>query len=406
MPAPVPEIHPRREWPRVAAFAALTVVGVCVCVLLVAPFLAGVTWGLALTVVALPTHRWIQRRVVNGNLAAGLSTTLVVLVIGLPMAWVAVQLTTEARRAAATVEAQTAEKAETAGQQAAEKAKNNAKSEQEAAQDAENAKIESRQNGWRDYVAQFPYVGSYLAQLNAAEVEARTREWLDRLLGSSFGVVKGAADAILQTLVAVFILFFALRDHRSLLNQARGYLPVSADAADRIFCQASDAIHSTIYGTFVTSALQGVTGGLLFWALGLPAPVLWGVVMTILGILPFVGAFLVWVPAAVYLVSEGQWWQAGMLVVWGLLMAGPVSNYLYAITVGRRMRMHAVPVLLAFIGGLAVFGVSGMILGPCVLAVTLALLDMWRHRAPDGSPIAAVQSAPPSDVPLILPSRT
>ena len=113
-----------------------------------------------------------------------------------------------------------------------------------------------------------------------------------------------------------------------------------------------------------------------------------------------------WVPAAVYLASQGQWWQAVVVVAWGLLMAGPVCNYIYAVAAGDRLKMHPVPMLLTFIGGLALFGVSGMILGPCVLAVTLALLDVWRNRTADGSPVAAVQSAPPLDVPLVVPTRT
>lgn len=409
MPAPVPETQPRGEWPRVAALATLTGVGVVLCVLLVVPFLAGVTWGLALTVVALPVHRWIQRRVRNANVAAGLSTTLIVLVIGLPLAWVTMQLADETRKAAEAMQARTTEKAEAAGQQAADQAKREAKTEQEAAQDAANARAETRQSSWKEYAARIPYVGPQLARLNAADVEAHTREGLNKLLGSSFGVVKGGADAVLQTLVALFLLFFALRDHRSLLEQARGFVPLAPADADRVFARAADAIHATVYGTFVTAAVQGFTGGLVFWLVGLPAPVLWAVVMTVLGILPILGAFLVWVPAAVYLASQGQWWQAIVVVVWGLVMAGPVCNWMYAKLAGDRLKMHPVPVLLAFIGGLALFGVSGMILGPCVLAVTLALIEVWRHRTADGLPLAAVQSgatpaaSQPAGTTLIVP---
>lgn len=382
----------RRNWPQVAALAALTLVGVGVCVMLVYPFLAGVTWGLALAVVALPAHRHIKRMIGNRNAAAAVSTTLVALLIGVPVGLVAWQLTAETKRAADQVQAKTTAQAEEAGRQAAEKAEGEDKPANEVAQKAEEAKEEVRKAGWREYAAKVPFAGPQLAQLDPAEVEVRTREWLDKLVGSSFGVVKSAADAVVQSLVAVFLLFFALRDHRSLLDQVRGFLPVAPAVADRLLGRAADAVHATVYGTFVTAAIQGVTGGLLFWALGLPAPVLWGVVMTILGILPFVGAFVVWVPAAIYLAAEGQWWQAAALTVWGVLMAGPVCNYIYAVAAGDRMKMHPVPMLLAFIGGLAVFGISGMILGPCVLAVTLALLDVWRVRTADGTPVA-VQSS-------------
>lgn len=395
-----PEPPPQRQWPRLAALAALTVVAVVVCVLLTLPFLAGLTWGLALAVVALPAQRWVERRLKPGNWAAGITTTLVVLLIGVPVALVGWQLTVETQRAAGQVQAETSVKADKAGKQAAEKATSESKTDAEVVKESEAAQDEVRRTGWRDMAARLPYVGPPIAQLDPADVEARTRDWLEKLLGSSFGVVKGAADAMLQTLVAVFVLFFALRDHRSLAAQARGFLPVSAATADRIFTRAADAIHSTVYGTFVTAAVQGVSGGLLFWALGLPAPVLWGVVMTILGILPFVGAFLVWVPAAVYLATEGQWWQAAVLTAWGVLMAGPVCNYLYACCAGQRLKLHPVPTLLAFIGGLAVFGVSGMILGPCVLAVTLALIDVWRTRTADGTPVAAGEA---DNTKLIVP---
>jgi predicted PurR-regulated permease PerM len=301
MSAP-PESSSHPNWPRAAALAAITVVAVVVCVLLALPFLAGLTWGVALAVVALPAQRWIERRLKSANWAAGITTALVVLLIGVPVAVVGWQLTAEARHAAEQMQAQ----AGGTGPDAAEG--------------------EGPRTGWREYAARLPYVGPHLAQLDPTAVEARARDWLEKLLGSSFGVVKGAADAVLQSLVAVFVLFFALRDRGSLVRQARGFLPVSAAAADRIFTRAADAIHSTVYGTFVTAAVQGVSGGLVFWALGLPAPVLWGVVMTILGILPFVGAFVVWVPAAAYLATEGQWWQAAVLVGWGVLMAGPTCT--------------------------------------------------------------------------------
>lgn len=119
----------------------------------------------------------------------------------------------------------------------------------------------------------------------------------------------------------------------------------------------------------------------MFWALGVPAPLLWGVVMFVLGVLPIVGAFLVWVPVAVGLVLGDRWGAALVIAVWGVMMAGPINNYVYAFLAGDRLRLHPVPSLLAFIGGLAVFGVTGMVLGPVALAVTLALIDMWRRRA-------------------------
>ena len=343
----------RAEWPRLAALAALTAVGVYLCYLLVAPFLPGVTWAVALAVVGLPLHRRVSRVVRNPNWAAGLSTAVVTLVIAIPVVLVGWQLATETARGAEMVRQQTS-------------------------------------NGqWQETVARVPYLGELVAQMNTAGIETRVRELVEQLVTRTISFVQGAVGGLLQALVAVFVLFFCFRDRHHLLAGVRSLIPLEPEGADRIIGRAEDAIHATVYGTLLTSALQATTGGLLFWALGLPAPILWAVVMFVLGVLPFVGAFLVWVPAAVYLVTIDRWGAAIAVVAWGLIMAGPVCNYLYAYAAGDRMRMHPVPTLLAFIGGLAVFGVSGMVLGPCVLAVSAALIDVWRHRAADGVPVAA-----------------
>jgi len=130
----------------------------------------------------------------------------------------------------------------------------------------------------------------------------------------------------------------------------------------------------------VTSLIDATGGGLLFWVLGLPAPLLWAVVMFVLSILPVLGAALVWLPAAAYLALGGRWLPAAALVGWGVLSFMVVDNVIYVRLAGARMRMHEVPALVAFLGGVAVFGLSGMILGPAILAVATALVEVWKQR--------------------------
>ncbi len=110
---------------------------------------------------------------------------------------------------------------------------------------------------------------------------------------------------------------------------------------------------------------------------------LWGVVIFVLSMLPVVGIFLVWLPAAVYLALIDQWGGAAALVAWGIGSSVLVDTLLYTRLAGGRMRLHAVPTLLAFVGGLAVFGASGLVLGPAILAVTVATLEVWHARATD-----------------------
>jgi predicted PurR-regulated permease PerM len=132
----------------------------------------------------------------------------------------------------------------------------------------------------------------------------------------------------------------------------------------------------------VISAIQGTLGTFIFWALGLPSPLLWGVVMFFLSMIPMAGSFLVWVPAAAFLALTGSLGKAAILVVWGILVIGAIDNFLSPRLVGKRARLHELLIFFSVLGGLQVFGVLGLVLGPVMIAITLALLEMVReaHR--------------------------
>ena len=119
----------------------------------------------------------------------------------------------------------------------------------------------------------------------------------------------------------------------------------------------------------------------MFWWLGLPAPALWGVMMGLLALVPVLGAFIVWIPAAVFLALEGSWGKALVLTAWGAVVIGLIDNLLYPSLVGNRLRLHTLVVFIAILGGLSVFGAAGLFLGPALVTVALELRRMWRVRA-------------------------
>ena len=145
-------------------------------------------------------------------------------------------------------------------------------------------------------------------------------------------------------------------------------------------------IYATVYGTLTVSAVQGCLGGLMFWWLGVPAPILWGVVMAVLSLFPMAGSFLVWFPTATWFALQGDWTRATILVAWGATVIGLVDNLLYPLLVGREMRLHTLLVFFAIVGGVLAIGASGLILGPVLLAVTTTLLGVWRARTVAGRP--------------------
>jgi predicted PurR-regulated permease PerM len=331
---------------RLFALAAVTTVGVYFCYRLAEPFLPALAWAAALAILTFPIHTRIRRHVPNGNWSAGLSLTVVTLLIVVPTVWIGAQMAREAGRAGQLLR----EQAET-GQ-------------------------------WKEALAQVPYMDEVVPWVETnVNVGESARDFVNILTRSSPSLMSGSLWAAFQALVALFVLFYCFRDRDHLLGELRDLVPLPPNETERMFGRVADSVNATLFGTFVAALIQGVTGGLLFWALGIPAPVLWGVVMFVLGILPLVGAVLVWVPAAALLVSNGHYLGAVLVVVWGLLMAGPVGNFVYARCAGDRMRMHPVAALVAYVGGLAVFGATGMILGPAILVVTFELIAVWRRRA-------------------------
>jgi predicted PurR-regulated permease PerM len=118
---------------------------------------------------------------------------------------------------------------------------------------------------------------------------------------------------------------------------------------------------------------------LIFLILGLPSPLLWGVVMFLMSMIPMAGAFIVWVPAALYLLLTGSYVKALVLVVWGVVVIGSIDNFLSPRLVGRRARLHELLIFFSVLGGLQVFGVLGLVIGPVLAAITLALIEVVRQ---------------------------
>ena len=138
----------------------------------------------------------------------------------------------------------------------------------------------------------------------------------------------------------------------------------------RLYRPLGHTIPATVYGTLAGSTVQGVLGGLMFWWLGLPGALLWGVVMALLAVVPVLGAFVVWIPAALFLAMEGSWGKALVLTLWGILVVGTIDNMLRPVLVGNRLKLHTVLAFISVVGGLMWFGPSGLILGPVVLPIT------------------------------------
>jgi predicted PurR-regulated permease PerM len=200
------------------------------------------------------------------------------------------------------------------------------------------------------------------------------------MLGATAGFLGTLSSFGLNTFVAIFVLFFLLRDGKAMLRRAIVILPLRTGQARRLFSLVRETLHAIVYGTLAMAAVQGTLTGLAFWFLGLTSPVVWGLVATLLAVLPFVGTTLVWLPAAAMLLASGHWIKSIMLVIWGLAVVHPVDNILRPYLIGGRVRLSMLYVFFALVGGLKAFGVVGLFVGPLILSTTAALLTFLREE--------------------------
>lgn len=193
--------------------------------------------------------------------------------------------------------------------------------------------------------------------------------------------------------VMIYLLFFFLRDGAQLVDGFIRVLPLDDARQRRLFGKFAEVSRATIKGTLVVGVVQGTIGGLMFWILGITAPVFWGVIMTLLSLLPAVGSALVWVPAALILMLTGQVAKGIILIVVGTLIIGLVDNILRPILVGRDTKMPDYLILLSTLGGLTVFGLTGFLIGPIIAALFLVLWQMFEEEYSGPENEAAVKEA-------------
>lgn len=325
--------------------AAAAIAGVAVCVLMVWPFLGAITWALALAILFVPVHARIETRLRHPNVAAMVSVAVLAIVVAVPAVFVVERLVNEAASGAVALQERVA-----AGE-------------------------------LRTLLDSYPRlapIGAWIErQLDLPALTSSVATWLSNV-GATF--VRGSVLQVVEIVLTFYLLFYFLRDRQAAKVMIHSWLPLTPHEAERLFRRVFDTVHATVYGTLAVAAVQGILGGLMFWMLGLPSPLLWGLVMGLLSVVPVLGAFVVWIPAAILLALDGSWGRALILAIWGAIAVGGIDNVLRPILVGNTLRLHTVPAFISMIGGLVLFGAPGFILGPLAVTVTMLFLEIWVKR--------------------------
>lgn len=182
----------------------------------------------------------------------------------------------------------------------------------------------------------------------------------------------------------LYLLFFFMRDGTRILDGLVHALPFGDERERHLLERFAEVSRATLKGTLVVGIVQGAIGGITFAILGIGAPVLWGVVMALLSVIPAVGPAVVWIPAAIILIVNGDYWQGGALIVVGSLIIGLVDNFLRPVLVGRDTRMPDYLILLSTLGGLTAFGIAGVVIGPIIASFFLSVWEMAKDEYGNG----------------------
>ena len=212
------------------------------------------------------------------------------------------------------------------------------------------------------------------------------REGVQRVLAflaPHAGAVVADLFATLGSLfVMLFAMFFLLRDGHTLARQVRDLLPLPEVARDRLMTDTRDLVVASVGAGLMVAAVQGTIGAVAFWLLGIDAPVIWGVVMALCSLIPLVGAALVWVPAALWLLLSGEIGRGVVLVIVGVFAISLADNILRPLLLAGRTTASGLVVFLGLLGGAAAFGFIGLVLGPIILVTAGSLLRVFSQREP------------------------
>lgn len=344
--------------PRWIALATITAITLYVTWLIFEPFINVVLWAIVLTVIATPIYNIISRYSRSANICAALTLLTVIIAVVIPILFIGQAVVSRADEAALTV--------------------------QNAAAWMLNA--ESAHAKW---LSQYFDVRAVFRPENVQGQANRVGAYL---AGMSADLVGYTVVAVMQFMLVIFTTYYLLRDGRKLLFSVRDLLPLKPHQSDTLFKSILTIISASLRGTVLIAAIQGILGGLAFWVLGVPAPALWGVVMFFTAMIPVVGSSIIWLPAAIYLLSD-NWVKALILLAWGAGVIAMIDNILRPVLVGSKTRMHELTVFFSVLGGLKLFGPVGIIMGPIVVAVALGLIRIFEESAHELEVEAAVRPA-------------
>lgn len=336
------------------------------------PFYGAVFWGTILAILFAPLQRRLVARIGGRrNLAALISLLLVLLLVILPLVVISGSLVNEGANF--------------------------------------YQSIKSGQINFGAYFQQAmdalpPSVHALLARFDLADIAslqdkltAGAMQASQFLATQALNIGQDTFQFVVSFGIMLYLLFFLLRDGPLLSARLRRAVPLSDTHKQHLFRKFTTAVRATVKGNVAVAAAQGALGGIIFSILSIQGALLWGVIMAFLSLLPAIGAGLIWAPVAVYFLLTGAVVKGAVLIAFGVLVIGMVDNVLRPILVGKDTKMPDYVILISTLGGMALFGLNGFVIGPLIAALFMASWDLFSPAAGDPGGVHAVSAPLPGN---------
>jgi predicted PurR-regulated permease PerM len=337
-----------REHVTAVIFYAALAAFVYLVLLMIWPFLVPLGWAAVLVIVFHPVHARFERRY-GPTRAAALSTATVTVIVVVPLIVVTTAFVREALQSAGDVQ-----------------------------RAFEEGRLAWFERAWDWVQRRAGAEQRFDITATAVDLAKRIAAFLAAQAGN---LVQNVFVFIFDLIIVLFAAFFLFRDGDGLMNAVRRTMPVNRPLRERFIRQTRELVGATVSSAGIVAGVQGLFGGLLFAALGIQAPVFWGVVMMFFCLLPF-GAWVVWLPASILLFASGDWQRGAILAGFGFAVVSMVDNVLRPWLLSGRARMNGLLVLISLLGGMRVFGSLGLVLGPTLMATAIGILRTYMNSDP------------------------
>ena len=328
---------------------AITFLMIYLCWLMIKPLVSVLLWSSILVIIFFPLYKKLVSKIKNHTLSAIITILASLLIFIIPLTLISAAVVNELAGIASTT----------------------VSSVQEMINHPERGQLKFIY----DYISRYVNIEEFIKSDELKSLAARLSE---TALQASWYVLGGVAGTLVSIFFAIFTMYYLFRDGEKIVADLPNILPLENDQAKELIKSTSDLISATIRGSLMVALIQGVLAGFMFWILGIPSYLVLGMVTMIFALIPTGGTAFVTGPVIIILAFTGEYWKAGILLVYASLVIGMVDNFLLPRLIKQKAKMNELFVFFSVIGGIQLFGILGLFLGPIILAIAIGLLTVFK----------------------------